>query len=39
MDTHGEILCEHYRGILGLTDEWKVEGEDIVERGRKEAVC
>jgi transposase len=30
MDTHDEILCEHYGNMLGLTEGWKVTGVDLM---------
>lgn len=29
METHDQILCEHYGRMLGLTEGWKVSGVDL----------
>ena len=29
METHDQILCEHYERMLGLTEGWKVSGVDL----------
>lgn len=29
METQGQILCEHYGRMLGLTEGWKVSGVDL----------
>jgi transposase len=30
METHDEILCNHYGNMLGLTEGWKVSGVDLM---------
>lgn len=30
METHDEILCNHYGNMLGLTEGWKVSGVDLL---------